>query len=69
MVRFEDIVNKPTELIKKIFRFLGNETNNISKTQEKIKTPSTIGRWKLRSNELSQLSKFEKDSLMKFGYF
>ncbi len=69
IVRFEDIVNKPTELIKKIFKFLDSETNRIGKTQEKIKTSSTIGRWKLRSNELPQISKFEKDSLAKFGYF
>jgi len=69
IVRFEDIINKPTELIKKIFEFLGSETNKITEIQEKIKNSSTIGRWQLRSNELSQISKFEKDSLSKFGYF
>ena len=69
IVRFEDIINKPTELIKKIFEFLESETNKITEIQEKIKNPSTIGRWQLRSNELSHISKFEKDSLAKFGYF
>ena len=69
IVRFEDIINNPTELIKKIFEFLGSETTKFKEIQEKIKNPSTIGRWQLRSNELSQIPKLEKDSLAKFGYF
>jgi len=69
IVRFEDIISKPIESIKKILEFLGSETNKITEIQEKIKNPSTIGRWQLKSNELSQMSKFEEDSLAKFGYF
>ena len=68
LVRFEDILEKPKEMTRKIFKFLGSTAIDYSKIISEIASPPTIGRWKLHQEELSEMSQFEKNILEKFDY-
>lgn len=68
LIRFEDLVQNPENEIKKIFHFIGNATDNITESINKIKRPLTINRWKLKTNELLSFSEIDIIALKKFGY-
>jgi len=65
-IRFEDLCNNPEHIVKDILNFLG--INNSSLTMiNKIKTPTSIGRWQEHQKDL-KISKLSIIALEYFGY-
>lgn len=69
VIRYEDLIYESSKTIKKIIDFTNTDFENFSNLTDIIHDPKTIGRWKDRKEEFSNMSQIAKSALKKFCYF
>ncbi len=68
-IRYEDLCENPSGIIRRLLRFLNVQNGDVSKLADEVKRSDSIGRWHMFPIDLvGQLEELGREALGKFGY-